>query len=234
MKKSLRKPPASPRDVGAFLKKVHDVKTMAAHGSRPGRLAFAIDATASRQPTWDHACRIQGEMFRAAGRTGSLEVQLCYFRGVDEFHASPWVTDSEALARQMTGVACLAGHTQIRRVLRHLVEECGRRRVSAAVYIGDACEEPAAEILRLAGQLALYRTPLFIFQENRDPRAAGVFEQAAALCGGAYCRFDAGSAGMLSELLSAVAVYAAGGRQALEAHAGSRPQLLDLTCQLDR
>ena len=36
------------------------------------------------------------------------------------------------------------------------------------------------------------------------------------LTGGAHCRFDTGSAQQLKDLLSAVAVYAAGGRRALE------------------
>jgi hypothetical protein len=135
----------------------------------------------------------------------------------------------------MTGVSCLAGHTQIRRVLRHLASESSRKPVAAAVYIGDACEEPAADILALAGQLRLYKTPLFMFQENSDPRAAAVFEQAAALSGGAYCRFDAGSAGLLSELLAAVAVYATGGSKALKAFAGDgHPLLQDMTRQLER
>lgn len=235
MKKSLRKAPASQTDVSAFLKQVRDVKTMVTHGTRPGRLAFAIDATASRQPAWDEACRIQGEMFRAAGALGTLEVQLCYFRGFDVFYASPWVADSAALAGEMAGVSCLAGHTQIRRVLRHLVGESSRKPIAAAVYIGDACEEPAPDILGLAGQLRLYKTPLFMFQENSDPRAAAVFEQAAGLSGGAYCRFDAGSAGLLSELLAAVAVYATGGSKAFKALAGGgHPLLQDMSRQLER
>jgi len=43
-----------------------------AHPGGRGRLIFALDATASREPTWDRACRIQGEMFEAtAGLGGS-------------------------------------------------------------------------------------------------------------------------------------------------------------------
>jgi hypothetical protein len=33
------------------------------------RLIFAMDATASRQPTWDLACQVQGQMFIEAGGT---------------------------------------------------------------------------------------------------------------------------------------------------------------------
>jgi hypothetical protein len=53
-------------------------------GSR-GRLLFAMDATASREPTWDHACAIQGEMFVAAEGLGGLDVRLAFYRGFDEF-----------------------------------------------------------------------------------------------------------------------------------------------------
>ena len=44
-------------EVDAFLAKMTDLSTQpAANG---GRLIFALDATASRQPTWDTACQLQ-------------------------------------------------------------------------------------------------------------------------------------------------------------------------------
>ena len=58
--------------------------------------------------------------------------------------------------------------------------------------------------------------PVFLFQEGRDPKAERAFREMARLSRGAYCRFDAGSARQLRELLTAVAVYATGGRKALE------------------
>jgi hypothetical protein len=33
----------------------------------------------SRQPTWDLACKLQADMFRAAAAVGGLDVQLVYF-----------------------------------------------------------------------------------------------------------------------------------------------------------
>jgi hypothetical protein len=45
------------------------------------RLILAIDATASRQPTWDTASQVQGQMFLEAGTYGGLDIQLAYFRG---------------------------------------------------------------------------------------------------------------------------------------------------------
>ena len=51
-------------------------------GAPRARLVFALDATMSRQPTWDLACRVQREMFAAGGHDGGLAVQLVYFRGL--------------------------------------------------------------------------------------------------------------------------------------------------------
>src|SRR3979409_1713656 len=47
-----------------------------------GRLIFALDATMSRQPMWDTACRLQADMFREAAAIGGLDVQLVYYRGL--------------------------------------------------------------------------------------------------------------------------------------------------------
>ena len=55
-----------------------------------------------------------------------------------------------------------------------------------------------------------------MFQEGHDPLAENTFRRVANITRGAYCRFDASSAQQLRELLQAVAVYAAGGRKALE------------------
>jgi len=43
-----------------------------------GRLIFIIDATASRQRTWDAACQLQSEMFAEAGKLGGLDAQLVF------------------------------------------------------------------------------------------------------------------------------------------------------------
>jgi hypothetical protein len=120
----------------------------------------------------------------------------------------------------MTGVSCAGGYTQIRKVLSHARREATKRPVSALVYVGDCMEEEIDDLCGRAGELALLGVPVFLFQEGADARAAAAFREIARLTKGAYCCFDAGSAGQLRELLSAVAVYAAGGRQALEALSG--------------
>lgn len=180
-----------------------------------GRLIFALDATASRQPTWDRACQLQGDMFAAAAELGGLALQLIWYRGYGEFQIEPWLTDSTELQRRMTSVQCQGGLTQIGRVLEHAVRETRQHRVNALVLVGDCLEEPADPLCHLAGQLGLLGVPAFVFQEGHDHGAALGFREIARLTHGAYCAFDAGSARQLRELLSAVAVYAAGGRRAL-------------------
>jgi hypothetical protein len=181
-----------------------------------------MDATASREPTWDRACHIQGEMFSATDGLGGLEVQLVFYRGFGECKASPWVDNPQALVRRMTAVRCLGGQTQIGRVMRHALSESRRRRVNALVFVGDCMEEDVDRLGKVAGELGLLGVPVFLFQEGHDVLAEFAFAQIARLTGGAHCRFDAGSAKTLRDLLGAVAVFAAGGRKALENFASGR------------
>ena len=107
---------AAQANVDAFLEKAKLMSAGIKPGGR-GRLMFAMDATASREPTWDMAARIQGEMFEATQALGGLEIQLAFYRGFGEFKASQWTADEKALLGQMTAVLCLAGETQIGKVL---------------------------------------------------------------------------------------------------------------------
>jgi hypothetical protein len=45
-----------------------------------GRLIFALDATASRERTWDTAAHLQSQMFATVAAIGGLDVQLVYYR----------------------------------------------------------------------------------------------------------------------------------------------------------
>jgi len=204
---------SSADEIDAF---VAQVRSMPATTARRGRLIFAMDATMSRQPTWDMALQLQGQMFEAVAEIGGLDVQLMYFRGFEECRASKWVSDAHGLKHLMTSVACRGGFTQIRKVLQHARKEADAGEVSALVFVGDSMEEEIDELANTAGELGLMKVPAFMFQEGDNPRAATAFKEIARLTGGAYCRFDAGAADSLRALLQAVAVYAAGGRRALE------------------
>lgn len=205
---------AGGNEVQAFLDKL--ARTPAVHSSAGrGRLLFAMDATASREPSWDRACHIQGEMFQATDGLGGLEVQLIYFRGYGECKATKWMDRSDTLVRAMTSVRCLGGRTQIGRVLKHAISETKTRKINAMVLVGDCMEEDVDDLCASAGELGVLGVPVFVFQEGDEPAATLAFRQFATLTGGAHCRFDSSSASQLKDLLAAVAVFAAGGRKAL-------------------
>jgi hypothetical protein len=211
-------------DIAAFIEKVHALGAPNAPGEQ-GRLLFALDATMSRQPTWDLACALQGEMFAAvAGQP--LQVQLLYFRGLNECRASKWVNDAGALARLMTGIQVRGGNTQIGKVFAHARGEHSRRKINALVYVGDAMEESVDGLAQKAGELGLLGCPVFIFQEGREPNAERAFREFARVSKGAYARFDANAPKELAALLRAVAAYAAGGRKALQLQSGNSARLL--------
>jgi hypothetical protein len=201
--------------VDRFLKDMASAPAAPRQGGRRGRLIFAMDATASREPSWDTAMQIQAEMFSETAALGGLEVQLAYYRGFGEFRASEFVAESAALIARMTAVRCLAGKTQIGKLLAHAIAEGKRQPVGALVFVGDAMEEDVDKLGDLAGQLGLMGLRCFVFHEGRDAGAARAFEQIARLSGGACVAFDGSSARQLRDLLAAVAVYAAGGRRAL-------------------
>lgn len=213
--------PSSDGEVAAFVERLRALTATGGQAAR-GRLLFAMDATMSRQPTWDMALKLQADMFREVKDLGGLAVQLVYFRGFGECRASRWVSDPEALARLMTTVTCAGGLTQIGKVLAHALTEARQRKVNALVYVGDCMEEEIDLLCERAGELALLGVPAFLFQEGRDRTAERAFREIARLTRGAWCRFDAGAAAQLKDLLSAVAVYAAGGHAALKALSDSR------------
>ena len=195
-----------------------------------GRLIFALDATMSRQRTWDLACGLQAEMFVAASKAGGLQVQLVYFRGHGEAQASRWVADASGLTRLMTGITCHGGLTQIGRVLDHASDVAAKRGLAALVYVGDAMEEDGDRLCAQAATLALRGTRVFMFHEGGDAAAGAVFREIARLTRGVYLPFDAASARELGALLAAIGAFAAGGRPALEAAgtAAARRLLSDL------
>ena len=205
---------SSEAEVDAFLSRLNAVAPVTSEGR--GRLIFAMDATMSRQPTWDLALGLQADMFRAVKEVGGLDVQLVYFRGFGETRASKWVSNPEALARLMTKASCQGGYTQIRKVLTHARRESEQSKVNAVVYVGDCMEEDIDGLSQRAGTLGLMGVPMFLFQEGRDTKAELAFKEIARLTQGAYSHFDAGSARQLRDLLAAVAVYATGGRKALK------------------
>lgn len=221
-------------EVDAFLSKVAAAPRNAPSSSAKGKLLFAMDATASRQPSWDRAAHIQSEMFNETANLGGLDIQLAFFRGFGEFRKSKWTDNAVSLQQLMTSVFCLAGETQIKKVLQHAVNEAKADRLNALVFVGDCLEEDIDAVGKVAGELGLLGVPAFMFHEGNDSMGRFAFEQIAKLTRGACLSFDGQSAETLKKLLGAVAVYAAGGRKALIDKAQrDGGEVLKLTHQMD-
>jgi hypothetical protein len=216
--------------IAAFVEAAKKVPAPAASGR--GRLIFALDATMSRQPTWDLAQTLQAKMFQAAAGLGGLDVQLVYFRGMDECRASNFVSGGKGLAELMSRIEVRGGSTQIRKVLAHARDEAKRAKVAVLVFVGDAMEENPDRLAVLAGELALLGVKAFMFQEGHDPAARRAFSEIARLTGGAFSAFDAGASERLAALLRAAAAYAAGGQTALAREAAADPAARLLLLQM--
>ena len=170
------------------------------------RMIFAMDATGSREPTWEMAGKLHREMGAALG---SLTLQLVFFGGT-ECKASGWVVGGQRLAELMIKVRCATGYTQIGRVLRHVLTESREHTIRALVYVGDCCEESGEELFGLAEQLKRRKIPIFVFHEGTDSVAEPIFRRLAQITDGIYASFDTGSAEQLRKLLAGAADYAAG------------------------
>jgi hypothetical protein len=178
-----------------------------------GRLIFAIDATASRQASWDTAAKLTAQMFDAVAGIGGLDIQLVYYRDISECVASRWLSDARSLSTIMSGVMCRSGETQIGKVLAYARKEHLRQKIDGVILITDACEEFPSELYGAAHELG--SGPVFLFQEGDDKHVTEIFAQVAGITGGAIAKFDTSAAQRLAELLKAVAVFAAGGIKAL-------------------
>lgn len=221
-KKALLSQALSP-EVTAFLKKIeaHHLREVKETAGR-GRLIFSLDATMSRQPSWDLACGVQADLFAQADVVGKLEVQLVYFRGIGECRASRWFQEAAPLIRAMTGLMCRGGPTQMGRVLTHLLREARQKPIQAFVYVGDCLEESADALCEKAAQAALLGVRFFLFQEGNDPQAQNVFQEMARMTKGAFFPFNAEAPDQLRSLLMALAAYVASGHTALQRLANAK------------
>ncbi len=199
-----------------------------------GRLIFALDATASREPTWDHACHVQGEMFEATTGLRPLEIKLAFYRGFDECKVSRPLYSAAELHRVMRAVRCVGGHTQIERILDLAIREAQTDSPpSALIFVGDAMEERLDLLCHLAGALGTRHVPIFLLHEGDSSTTGRAFQQLAKLSGGACLPFDLSSIDRLKALLGAIAVFVTGGHVALESYAAKTGgDVLQLTHQL--
>ena len=175
-------PAASSRaEIDTFLDRVKSLGPATTPAGGRGRLIFALDATMSRQPTWDTACRLQADMFREAAAVGGLDIQLVYYRGLAECRASSFVAQPERLRELMSRIDCRGGQTQIGKVLAHAQRENERGKVAVVVFIGDAMEEIARRAVRRGRRARFAQCPrLHVPGGLRHGLRAGVPRSGAA------------------------------------------------------
>lgn len=216
-------------DRSGFLDKVRSFKAISAtpkqktlakaltDESRP-RLLFSMDATASRESSWNIAKEITGAMFEAL--PGTLDVALAYHSGGRLQELTPFSPDAKVFLDKLHTVQCKAGITALNDILDKAIEV---NRLKALIYIGDCFEENPDEAVELAQQLKLKGVRCFMFHDTSSgsqgydvATAHEVFGQIAQITGGALLPFDENSPEMVKQLLEAIAVYAAQGIKALE------------------
>lgn len=195
-----------------------------------GCLGMVIDATASRQHSWEAAKKIQRKLFARVSGNDRMLLRLVVMRGYRaEDHG--WQSDSEALGRKIDRLSVEGGDTRIERSLRAFVRDPQGYKPAALILIGDCCEERTDDVLDAARDLARNGIRVYAFHENalgsgerrRNSEAAeGLFRKVAQITGGAFAKF--GENMPLEDLCEAVAVYCAGGDQAIKAlgHNGNR------------
>ena len=85
----------SDAEVEAFLANVSN------QPKQRGNLIFALDATASRERTWDTAAQLQVQMFAEVAVIGSLDLQLVYFRGMKGVNAECKASPQDPLRNRL-------------------------------------------------------------------------------------------------------------------------------------
>lgn len=203
--------------------------------SRP-RLLFSMDATASREASWNVAKEITDAMFKAV--PGALDVALAYHGGGHLQEITPFSSDTKAFLDKVHTVHCQAGMTALNEILDEATEIS---RLKALIYIGDCFEENLDAAIELAQQLKLKGVRCFMFHETSSgslgynvDTAHEVFGKIAQITGGALLPFDENSPQMVKQLLEAIAFYAVQGIKALEQKAKYLPAARLLLQQMNK
>jgi len=176
------------------------------------RIGFLIDATASRENTWEQAQTIQAKMFRSASGLKALKLRLVYFGG-NQLTKLGWNDNERSVAAHMAAVRCSAGLTQIIPGLEAFIDEKPENRAGAIILIGDCFEEDSAISTKTATLLKDKGIKVFSFIEGEDWTAHSVFKNLAAVTGGKFAKF--GDDLPLDDLCEGVALMASGGEKAL-------------------
>lgn len=189
--------------------------------ARTVRIGLIVDATGSRQASWEDAQRVQGRMLESLGRTGRVLLRLIYFGG-GELTACAWSSDHAALSAHMAAVRCRKGHTQILDGLRRFLRE--GEEAESIILVGDAFEEDAGSAELLAALLRDSGAKIFAFLEGDDAHAARIFRKLAEATGGRFARL--GAELPLGALCEGVVLLTAHGREGLRRLKHEKARLL--------
>ncbi len=183
-------------------------------------ICFVIDATGSRQHSWQQAQRTQAEMFDAVKSAGNLKLSIVCHRGNRVSDLGTFATPADA-KRSMAAVSCEAGNTEI---IGSLKAAMGKK-PSTIIMIGDCFEENFGDLQQVCSKLAAEQIRVYAFVEGNDPNGQHAYKMAADLTGGIFQPFGSGLD--LSDLCVAAAVFDVGGQQAFDkliasGHAGAK------------
>jgi hypothetical protein len=188
-----------------------------------GCLGMVIDATASRDASWNAAKKIQRQLFARVSGDNRMVLRLVVMRG-GGFKDYGWHTDGEKLGSLIDRMQTDSGNTRIVDSLRAFIREPGGHKPAALILVGDCCEEKNADVLNAARELSQNGIRVYAFHETvggttdrraNNSNAENLFRQVAAITGGAFAKFGNGMP--LADLCNAVAAYCAGGEEALKA-----------------
>jgi len=97
-----------------------------------GRVIFAIDATASRQPTWDQAAHLQAKMFETVADMGGLdqcsEIKLALLRRLAACTVQAELLEAKVVAGEPVNVSelCTLASTALRLSARVGIERVSK------------------------------------------------------------------------------------------------------------
>lgn len=178
---------------------------------RPVHIGMIIDATGSREESWEQAQTAQLRMFKDLGGLKALQLRLLQFGG-GKLTDYGWQGDALKAAKKMAAVRCRQGLTQFIPALEAFAAD--GKKADALILIGDAFEESDNVALLPSWNLRDRGTRVFCFREGDDPVAASAFSTIAETTGGRSIKL--GDELPLADLCSGAALLAAGGQDALK------------------
>ena len=198
------------------------------------RVILALATEADDDFIWNRLGDIRTKMFAA----GPVSIKFAYFGREGSLASRPlistrWATDASDMQTLMDHARdrCVCGcYVNIGDILVEALKETEQRSIQAGVIIGDHFHGNRDDALVYAKQLRAVGTRLFLFQQ-RGPRSVhnDVLKALAETTHGAYFEINPAVeriAKRLPRLLEAVAHYAIGGTDALEALADKSAGLL--------